>query len=146
MTDIRVHIEGDEALLRKLRQMDIRVQDVMEPAVLAAAGLVRDGARSMAPGPHVEMKTTKKTEKLVEVSVGPDKPHWYYRFFETGTAGHGPLRRRVMVWQGGSGVIVARHVSGVGASPFLRPAMDSNEGAATTTMGARWRSEIESVT
>lgn len=144
--DIRVTLEGDEALLAKLRALGIRVQDVLELAVLDAATLVRDAARPDAPGPHVEMETTRKTAQMVEVSVGPDLPHWYYRFFETGTAGHGPRRRRFMVWQDGGGVIVARFVSGVGAAPFLRPAMDGNSGAAQVAMGSKWRTAVESVT
>lgn len=146
MTEIRVRLEGSEELLSKLREMGIRVQDVLEPAVQAAAELVRDAARPAAPGPHVETETTQRTAKRVEVSVGPDRGHWYYRFFETGTAGHGPARRRLMVWPGADGVIVARFVSGVGASPFLRPAMDGNEGAAQQAMGARWRNAVESLT
>jgi HK97 gp10 family phage protein len=143
--DIRVVLEGGPELAAKLRLMGIRVQDVLEPAVQAGAMLVRDVARGGAPGPHVEMRTTRKTASLVEVSVGPDRAHWYYRFFETGTAGHGPRRRRIMVWQGGDGVVVARYVSGVGAEPFLRPAMDNQGDAATDVMGRGWRVAIESV-
>lgn len=146
MSEIRVTLEGDEALLAKLRALGIRVQDVLEPAVRAAAQIVRDGARPAAPGPHVEMETTRKTAQMVEVSVGPDRSHWYYRFFETGTAGHGPRRRRLMVWQAANGLVVARYVSGVGAAPFLRPSMDGNSGAAQGAMGREWRTAVESVT
>lgn len=142
---VTVRLEGDEELLAKLRALGLRVQDVLEPAVEAAAAIVRDGARSGAPGPHVEMETTEKNAQRVTVSVGPDKAHWYYRFFERGTAGHGPRRKRIMAWQDGGGMIVAHYVRGVAARPFLRPSMDSNTGAATAEMGATWRRTVEGV-
>lgn len=142
---VTVRLEGDEELLAKLRALGLRVQDVLEPAVQAAATIVRDGARSDAPGPHVEMKTTEKNAQRVTVSVGPDKEHWYYRFFERGTAAHGPRYKRIMTWQGDGEMIVAHRVRGVTARPFLRPSMDSNTAAATAEMGATWRTAVEAV-
>lgn len=139
--NIQVTLEGGEELVAKLREMGIRVQDVLLPAMQAGAILVRDSASGQAPGPHIEMQTTKRTAKVVEVSVGPDRPHWYYRFFEFGTSAHGPKRARLMIWEGGA----ARRVSGIAARPFLRPAADSQGDAATDRVGQDFRSAVESV-
>lgn len=138
---IRITLEGGPELVAKLKEMGIRVQDVLEPAVQAGAMLVRDSASGQAPGPHIEMQTTKRTAKMVEVSVGPTKEKWYYRFAETGTSAHGPKKKRFMAFDG----IFTTHVSGVPARPFLRPAADSQGDAATDRMGAEWRVAIESV-
>jgi hypothetical protein len=47
-----------------------------------------DDANQNAPGPHVVMGPAKQDESTgkgaVKVEMGPDKDHWYYRFFETG--------------------------------------------------------------
>lgn len=142
---IRVTLEGDEDLIRKLHAMGLRVQDLLEPAVQAAAELVRDDARGMAPGPAIEQEKTRATRTLVEVSVGPDRRHWYYRFLESGTAGHGPARRRFMVFNPGGGLVFTGYVRGTSARPFLRPAADSNEDAAADKMGSMWSRAIESV-
>lgn len=141
---IQVKLEGGDELVAKLRGMGIRVQDVLAPAMEAAAMLVRDAARGAAPGPFVEQETTKKTNKAVEVDVGPDKSHWYYRFFETGTAAHGPRRKTLMVFDGGDGLVFTRHVAGMAARPFLRPAADSQEQAAIDRVGADLRRAVES--
>lgn len=139
--NISVTLEGGEELVAKLREMGIKVQDVLEPAMLAGATMVRDAARGQAPGPHIEMETTKRTAKVIEVSVGPAAAKWYYRFFELGTSAHGPRRARLMVWEGGA----ARRVSGIAAKPFLRPAADSQGDAALDRTGRDFRSAVESV-
>lgn len=140
--NIQVTLEGGPELVAKLREMGIRVQDVLEPAVQAGAVLVRDAARGGAPGPHIETETTQRTAKVVEVSIGPTRAKWYYRFFELGTSAHGPKRARLMIWEGGA----ARRVSGIAARPFLRPAWDSQGDAATDRVGRDFRSAVESVT
>lgn len=146
MTTITVKLEGDRALLAKLERLGISVQDVLEAAVGAAAEIVRDDARTRAPAPHIEQETTKRTRRMVEVDVGPDDEHWYYRFIESGAAAHG-ISGSPLVFMGDSGMVYTTQVShpGLTARPFLRPAFDSQSGEATDEMGKHWKRAVESV-
>lgn len=148
--EIRVRLEGDEALLRKLRELGIKVSDVLEQAVDAAAEIVQAGAIGLAPGPAIERDTTMKRATRVEVEVGPDREHWYYRFAETGAAVHGiaPKTAKVVLFYGDAGETFRARVThpGIPATPFLRPAMDSRSDEAQREMGDEWKRAIRSVT
>jgi HK97 gp10 family phage protein len=145
MGNITVRLEGEEAVMRRLQQLGLSVSAVLEGAVRAAAELVRDDARGMAPGPEIELDTLNKTQRRVEVGVGPDDEHWYYKFLETGTGAHAIHGSPMLVFMGDEGLVMTPGVDhpGMAARPFLRPAMDANEGPATTEMGRRWRGAIE---
>lgn len=147
---VRVRLEGDEALLRKLRLLGIKTSDVLERAVTAAADVVEDIAVSMAPGDGINHETTMKRATHVEVAVGPDRPHWYYRFAETGAAAHGisPSNAEVLVFHGDGGETFRARVShpGISQEPFLRPAMDTGGDDAEREMGETWKQAIRSVT
>ncbi len=106
------------------------------------------------------------------VAIGPDVAHWYYRFAEYGVKAHGVKRRKrtqgeikmrlasprsarrairkqfasrkpAMVFSIDGRLIFARKVSGFSAKPFLRPAADSQGGAAIQAVGAVLKREIE---
>lgn len=148
--EIRVRLEGDEALLRKLRALGVKVSDVLEDAVDAAAQIVETYALGLAPGDGLDRETVVKRTTRVEVAVGPDKRHWYYRFAETGAAAHGiaPESATVLVFQGDDGETFRARVShpGVDQRAFLRPAMDSGGDDAQREMGDEWKRAIRSVT
>ena len=140
-----VKLEGGDELIAALRRMDVNVKSELRAAVSAGAEIVRDAANGLAPGPHIAMQVIKATQTVVEVDIGPKAEKWYYRFFETGAAPHEIRGKALLAFEGSNGLVVTPVVShpGIGASPFLRPAMDANEGEATDAIGAKLRSSIE---
>ena len=127
-SNIRVTIEGDEELLKKLRALGAGVEQILETAVLAGAEIVKDSANRLAPGPHIEAEVTEKSRTKATAEIGPDKEHWYYRFFETGTAVHEikPHKKGALAfpWAGVDYVLQRVEVTGMPAEPFLRNSMD----------------------
>lgn len=142
---IRVQIEGDKVLLARLKQIGVRVDALLEMAVTAGALIVQEAARENAPGPEIKHETVRKTKRLVEVAVGPDKKHWHYRFFETGTGAHQITGNPWLVFDGDGGRVRVRSVQhpGMAARPFLRPAIDERQDAAEMAMGQVWKAAIE---
>jgi HK97 gp10 family phage protein len=140
-----VKLDGGDELIAALRRMDANVKAELRAAVSAGAEIVRDAANGLAPGPHMAMQVVKATASVVEVDIGPKAEKWFYRFFETGAAPHEIRGRALLAFQGEQGLVVTPGVShpGIGASPFLRPALDANESAATDEIGAKLRSTIE---
>lgn len=144
---VTVRLEGGEELLRKLNELDLNVKRELRAAGVAGAEEIRALANGMAPGPHVEIDVVRTTGTVVEVAIGPDAEHWYYRFHERGAVAHEIHGAELLAFDGASGLVITPRVShpGMAAQPFLRPAMDENEGPATDAMGARLRAAVESV-
>ena len=84
---MEVNVEG---LLKALERLGGSPERVLVRATEAAGKVVLTEARRRAPGPHVEMETVEKRKGKVSIDVGPDKGHWYYKFFETGAQPHEP--------------------------------------------------------
>ena len=133
----RIEVRGDKELIAKLKRMNVNISDVLEDAVKAGATMVERDADRMAPGPFIDQATVVKTDTKVQINVGPDKEHWYYRFWEFGTQAHGPKRRQAMqIWYGGQVVAFTKgQVPGVAAQPFLRPAYETNKQQAEMKIG-----------
>lgn len=80
-----VVVEGGEELTHKLRLAGDRVTEVLPKAGQAGGALIRGFALRGAPGPHIVAEPGKPwNAKEVSFEIGPDKDHWYYRFFEFG--------------------------------------------------------------
>lgn len=142
---VTVRLEGGEELLAKLRALDLNVKEELRDAGLAAAERIRATAEGMAPGPHIRLRVARQTATMVALEIGPDKEHWYYKFFETGARPHEIVGDPTLSFEGHSGRVVTRRVRhpGMAASPFLRPAMDAEEGGARDEFGSRLRARIE---
>lgn len=140
-----VKIEGGPELKRALERLQVNVQNVLEEAVQAGAQVIMDAANDQAPGPNVRMETEEKTADSVTVAIGPDKDHWYYKFLESGAQPHEISSATALVFEGDSGIVVTRAVAhtGMAARPFLRPAVDENEGKATEAVGDVIRRAVE---
>lgn len=141
-----VKLEGGEELLEALRQIDANMKAVLRAATLEGAQPVVDAANSMAPGPHIEAEVVRATIGEATVAIGPDQEHFYYRFFETGAAGH-EIAGSPLAFEGSAGLIVTASVAhpGMAAKPFLRPALDEKGDDARDALGAALRVEIEKV-
>jgi HK97 gp10 family phage protein len=133
-------LEGADELIEMLQKLgDIAAGAAVMAAVIEGGKALEDEIESRAPGPHVitvpDMRSIKRG--YAGVSVGPDKEHWYYRFFETGTTPHeievetaealtlvgGNLRERVM------------NHPGMAAQPFMRPGFDASEARVKAKIG-----------
>lgn len=80
-----VTVEGGDELTHKLRLAGDQVTDILPQAGQAGGDLIRDFALTGAPGPHVIAEAGRPwNAKQVTFLVGPDRDHWYYRFFEFG--------------------------------------------------------------
>lgn len=144
---IRVELQGDRELLNKLAALGIAPKAVLEAAVAAGAEIVRDVAREQAPGPEIEMEVIKSSDESATAAVGPDKDHWYYRFFEFGAGAHPEKGKPFVVFEGETGTVRTREVAhpGMAAKAFLRPAIDGHEDEAMEAMGKKFRGVIEAV-
>ena len=143
---IRMTIEGDEELLKKLAALGDGVEQVLETAAEAGAEVIADQANNHAPGPHIETDITEKSRASATVEIGPDEDHWYYRFFETGVQPHEITPKGGgLAFTGIEGDIVLQRVShpGMAANPFLRPAMAEKKQAAVDATGAEFKQEID---
>lgn len=142
---VSVRLEGGEELLQTLRAMDVNIKAELRAAVQAGAEIIQDAANGLAPGPNIKTRVARATASVVEVEIGPDAEHWYYRFHETGAAAHEISGKALLAFEGSNGLVITPRVShpGMGASPFLRPAHDANEGAATEEIGAKLRAKLQ---
>lgn len=118
-------------LLRKFKKMGQNVAAVADEAAYNAAVLIRDAARSRAPGPYIFAAVEEKTRSSVTVSIGPDRKHWYYSFSEYGVPPHvvGPKIKKAVKFAGIFSKGDREH-PGIPARPFLGPAVDSQRQAA----------------
>lgn len=145
---ITVRIEGGEELRRKLRELgEAMAGTALRKAGEAGAKVLQSAANSRAPGPHVETEVVETGADSVTVAIGPDKDHFYYQFFETGAAAHDIKGRPLLVFEGREGTVFTPGVKhpGMGARPFLRPAIDEQGDAAAKAAGDVLRAEIEKV-
>lgn len=145
---IQVRVEGGKELQAKLQELEESVAaEALRRAGEAGAKVLRDAANNRAPGPHIETEIVEADAASVTVAIGPDDDHWYYQFLELGAAPHDIQGRPLLAFEGDEGTVFTPGVShrGMGARPFLRPAIDENEDAAVKRAGDVLRREIEKV-
>ena len=144
---ITVKIEGGEELKRRLKKLgQAAAGAALVKAGEAGAKVLQKAANSRAPGPHIEAEVVKADADSVQVEIGPDKEHFYYRFFEMGAAPH-DIHGNPLVFEGREGTVFTPGVRhpGMGARPFLRPALDEKQDAAVKAAGDVLRSKIDKV-
>lgn len=135
----RAEVDTDE-LKKKIVGLRKDMAKILEQATQVGADVIADEADHLAPGPYIETDVSAKTWVKVDIEIGPDKEHWYYLFFETGTQPHEVTPRSVggLEFPGREGEMVVRQVvsvSGMGASPFMRPAYDGKKDEAEEAVG-----------
>lgn len=137
-------------------------KEVIEEALTAGGTLIHQAAEINAPGPHVVLAIVggRSLRKRVDAkfsyvvksngkfaAIGPDRDHWYYRFFEFGAKKHDIAGKgKRLRFEGRDGTVFvarARQTGGVKIRPFLRPAVDGQKDAAVRAMGDVLRREIE---
>lgn len=147
MGSVRIVIDGQDELLAKLRKLGDSAQAHVELATTIGAEFIRDEAIGRAPGPEIKQVMVERSASTATAHVGPDRQHWYYRFFETGAGGHGITGNQYLAFVGSQGFIITRSVQhpGVTAAPFLRPAIQGNKDEIARRMGAAFRRAIDEV-
>lgn len=136
----RAEIENMDDLEKKIVGLRKDMSKILETATQAGANVIADEADHLAPGPHIDTEVVELTWSHADIEIGPDKEHWYYKFFETGTAAHEVTPRSVggLEFPGAEGEMVVRQVvfvSGMPASPFMRPAFDGKKNEAEEAVG-----------
>jgi HK97 gp10 family phage protein len=137
-------------------------KEVIEEALTAGGTVIHDAASSLAPGPGVVLEIVggRSLRKRVDpkmanvvksngkfAAIGPDRKHWYFRFFEFGAKKHNiSAKGTALRFEGRDGEIFAanaKNTGGVPLKPFLRPAVDGQGAKAVREMGAVLKREIE---
>jgi HK97 gp10 family phage protein len=141
---VRAVVVNEDDVRRALQRAGIAPRQVLRAAILAAAEVIEEAAESKAPGPNIGKEVVKNSGTKVEVDVGPDKDHWYYRFVETGTSGHEirPATKQALLIEMTQFAARAEH-PGMSARPFLRPALDENINDARDAAGREWKRALE---
>ena len=131
--------------LPELKAAFARVSKIGSKAALSLAGrsggqIIVDAANKNAPGPNIIQVEKVNTGNRVVIWVGPDRAHWYYRFFEYGAGSHviDVGKGKTALRFPGEGEIAftgTRPHPGITAKPFLRPALDNNVDMVVGVMG-----------
>lgn len=142
-----VEIKGTEELLRKLEALGVDLRALLVQATEAGGEVIGDGAEDLAPGDGITVEVLSKKAQSVEVGIGPDQDHWYYRFAELGAQPHeiSPGTANALAFEAGGGTVFAASIShpGRAARPFLRPAITNKANAASTAVGAVLEKSLE---
>lgn len=147
---VNLKITGERDLKRKLDELGAKARGALLKAAQAGGEVIQADANGSAPGPHVVVGNGKVEGGRAEVSIGPDKEHWYYQFFETGASEHeikGSRKRKgkAIAFEGDDGLVVTGSVDhpGIEAKPFLRPAIDRRKEQARDRAGKVFKEEID---
>lgn len=145
MSTLDITIDGLDEALSALRRAGVSTRPILRAAAQAGADLIAEAARANAPGPEIESDVVESTATAITVDVGPTKPKWYYRFFETGAGPHAIQGKSLLVFDGEQGLVRIGAVQhpGQAAQPFLRPAFDAQGDNAVDIIANRLRSAIE---
>jgi len=143
-------VEGGEQLLRELAALGGNVRSSARAAVRAGARVIQEQAEGNAQGigsgagKHTAIKVSQKVRGTIEAMIGPSKRKWFYRYFETGVTAH-EITGAPLVFEGDEGLIITGgvHHPGMAARPWLRPAFDVKQEAATAAVGDSLREAIE---
>lgn len=146
---MEVKLEGLEECLKLLEMAGESAIQALEEALLEGAEVMRAEAELNAPGGEGMVKEVESKKRgEATVAVGPDKAHWFFRFFETGTTAHevNPDEAKALHLVPLGDVIVARaQAGGMAARPFLRPAFDGKAEQAKQKFGEAIWKRIEAV-
>lgn len=136
----KLKVEGIDQVVRELERRQGNLRQALEAIVLVGAEVIRQAAASNSDGKiaaNMVKEPTSKNPQRIEVGIGPSKAQWYARFTEFGTAPHVTKHRKAKALQVELGTFRAAITHpGTRARPFLRPAFDEQQGAASDAMGA----------
>lgn len=142
---VRVELKGLNELLAKLEKLGEAADEALGAAVEAGAEEARRRMLPNAPGPHIMVELRYLGGGRAIYWVGPDKAHWYYRFFETGTSSHLVLPRKRRALKIGGEYAASAHPGGMAAKPFMRPAIDEGQDKIKAEIGDVLKKAVKGV-
>ena len=127
---LRVEVTNLEEVRRVLEQLGPKAVAAMPAAIAEGAKVLQARMVALGPGPHIEIE-----QDGASAEIGPDKEHFYYCFFETGTSAHlvEPREKSALKW--GEQYAARSRPGGMAAEPFMRPAVDEGVGEIGEAMG-----------
>jgi len=145
MTTVRVELEGDKELLRKLRQLDSAVAgQALRTSFTSGAAIFRNSAATKAPkltrtlSRSIHVEVLSQTKARITVMVGTDVV--YARIHEFGGV-ITPRQARFLAFEIEGQLIFAKRVH-MPARPYMRPAFDENVQRVAQEIGEVLRSQI----
>lgn len=144
---VSVESEGLKELQNKMKELSKK-----ETTAIFRKG-ARDGANVVkkyadnARGKKALDVSVRVWPDRAEAKVKPKKKYWYDKFRENGTKDHGPRKkgRKYMKFRKTPVGVVARHVSGVRARPFLRPALVNHQTEIMDAIAAGYKKKLDSL-
>lgn len=141
-------LKGDKELIANLKKVKAGAAKVLQQAVMGGAGIIETAADKGAPGAYnvQQLVAEETTTTRAVAAIGPDREHWYYTFFETGTQPHEAtprVKQALMLMPAGEPVVrLITRSGGMAAQPFLRPAIENTQPAVTAKVGGIFWAEI----
>ena len=134
-------VQNVDKLLRKLKRMDIDVNDKLAPIMDRQAKFIQGEAKDLCPVDQGQLRnsirtTTRKSKYKVTALVHTNVEYAAYVEFGTGKVGEttevddkypGPLAYRQTKWKANIPDVGWRYVAGQKAQPYLYPALKNNE-------------------
>lgn len=134
-------VQNVDKLLRKLKRMDIDVNDTLAPIMARQAKFIQGEAKDLCPVRDGQLRnsirtTTRKSKYKVTALVHTNTEYAAYVEFGTGKIGEitevddkypGPLAYRRTKWKANIPDVGWRYVAGQKAQPYLYPALKNNE-------------------
>ena len=141
MPEVRLSVDGIEKHLAQLEALKNAGIGAMVEAALSGGDVIAQNAnQNLGAGEKVvaQLNLAETTPRRVWVEIGLLAEFWYYRFREYGTTAHEIRPETALALRsfdgGGAEFSVGHEVGGVAADPFLRPAYDTQKGAAVREM------------
>ena len=134
-------VQNVDKLLRKLKRMDMDVNDTLAPIMARQAKFIQGEAKDLCPVRDGQLRnsirtTTRKSKYKVTALVHTNTEYAAYVEFGTGKVGEttpvankypGPLSYRQTKWLGKIPDVGWLYIAGQAAQPFLYPALKNNE-------------------
>lgn len=122
--NVNIQLQGFEEVLNKLKNSPQVLEEASKQMLTKATFIARGTAQEASPIDKGTLRgsiTSKVEGSGKEMSGVVSSNISYAKYQEFGTRGHGPVRARVLAWQGRNGKwIIARYVRGVTAKKFLQ--------------------------
>lgn len=134
-------VQNVDKLLKKLKRMDMDVNDTLMPIMARQAKFVQGTAKDLCPVDLGQLRnsirtTTRKSKYKVTALVHTNTEYAAYVEFGTGKVGEttpvankypDPLSYKQTKWRARIPDVGWRYVAGQSAQPFLYPALKNNE-------------------
>lgn len=150
-------VQNVDKLLRKLKRLDIDVNDTLAPIMVRQAEFIQGEAKDLCPVRDGQLRnsirtTTRKSKYKVTALVHTNTEYAAYVEFGTGKVGEttpvadkypGPLAYKQTKWKAKIPDVGWRYVAGQRAQPFLYPALKNNEEKVRDNIASELKKVIE---